>query len=96
MNKLLIILSLIFTVSCQKQDETVVEDISPKAPSILSYSLDSMIIQIGSPIESLLPTEKDGEDISFVVTPALPAGLLLNQESGLISGTPILEQLEKR
>jgi 6-phosphogluconolactonase (cycloisomerase 2 family) len=57
-------------------------------PSLeLSYAKDDLIVATGAPLAPLAP-EIDSADWSWSVEPALPAGLVLDPETGVLSGTP--------
>ena len=52
------------------------------------YPTNPGIYTMGSPIANNDPVNTAGTPISYAVSPALPAGLLLNTTTGRISGTP--------
>lgn len=58
------------------------------APSSLAYTTSSAIYTKGTPIAANTPSHSGGAVVSYSITPALPAGLLLNTSTGIISGTP--------
>lgn len=58
------------------------------APSALSYSSNPATYTKGTAITANTPTSSGGAVTSYVVSPALPAGLTLNPSTGIISGTP--------
>jgi subtilisin-like proprotein convertase family protein len=58
------------------------------APSSLSYSINPATYTMGSSITINAPTSSGGVVTSYVVSPALPAGLTLNPSTGVISGMP--------
>jgi len=58
------------------------------APSALSYSSNPATHTKGTAITANTPTSSGGAVTSYVVSPALPAGLNLNPSTGVISGTP--------
>ncbi len=58
------------------------------APSALSYSSNPATYTKGTAITANAPTSSGGAVTSYVVSPALPAGLTLNPSTGVISGTP--------
>jgi 6-phosphogluconolactonase (cycloisomerase 2 family) len=60
---------------------------SGPAPSALSYSSALAQYAVCQPIAPNTPTLIGGQS-TFTVTPALPAGLTLNPNSGLITGAP--------
>jgi hypothetical protein len=57
-------------------------------PSSLSYFTNPATYTMGSAITINAPTSSGGAVTSYVVSPALPAGLTLNPSTGVISGTP--------
>jgi hypothetical protein len=59
------------------------------APSGLSYYQPDAVYKINTFIVKNTPTYSGGTPNSFIVAPALPAGLSLNPATGIISGTPI-------
>lgn len=55
----------------------------------LSYSADSVVAKVGTPITNLTPSIGGGVTAkSYSITGTLPAGLTLNSTTGVISGTP--------
>lgn len=58
------------------------------APSYLSYSVNSVWYSVGKAISPNLAYVQGASPIVFSVSPALPAGLILNTSTGTISGTP--------
>jgi hypothetical protein len=58
------------------------------APSSLNYSLSAPTYLVGIAIVANTPVNGGGTIDSYSVTPALPAGLSLNSQSGAITGTP--------
>lgn len=62
--------------------------IAPSPPSSLSYSQNPAVYGAGTAITPNSPTLVGTPPISYSVTPALPAGLTLNESTGTISGTP--------
>ncbi len=63
----------------------IIENLLP-APSSLSYSSPHVYTK-NSTITSLTPTVS-GLEITYSITPTLPAGLSFNTSTGVISGTP--------
>ena len=57
-------------------------------PTALSYSQPSATYTVGLPIAPNTPTVT-GQVTSWSVDPALPAGLALDAQTGVIAGTPI-------
>ncbi len=57
-------------------------------PAKLRYSNNPAVYTVNAPIEVNVPSNSGGEPDRYAVSPALPAGLMLNPTSGAISGTP--------
>lgn len=58
------------------------------APSNFSYAGSPLTAQPGVAITPLTPTISGGAVVSYRVSPALPAGLVLSTTTGVVSGTP--------
>ena len=56
------------------------------APSALSYSPASQTVRQGTAITAMAPSASGGAIVSYVISPALPAGLTFNTSTGAISG----------
>lgn len=67
---------------------TVSITVANSGPTNLTYSSNPAIYTANQPIEGNLPSNTGGVATSYSVSPALPAGLALNQNSGAITGTP--------
>jgi hypothetical protein len=76
--------TFLFMNSCTKTDDPKNED----RPAI-SYSTPA-VFTVNTAITTLSPTNTGGKAMSYVVSPALPAGLSLDTNTGLISGTPTI------
>jgi DNA-binding beta-propeller fold protein YncE len=61
---------------------------SVKPPSALSYSAGSAVYTKGVAIAPDNPAVGSGSITSYSVSPALPAGLVLDPGTGIVSGTP--------
>jgi uncharacterized repeat protein (TIGR01451 family) len=59
-------------------------------PTNLVYGSSSATYTVGTAIPTNLATHGGGAVVAFSVSPALPAGLLLNTASGAITGTPLV------
>ena len=57
-------------------------------PSGLSYAMTTAVYELGQPIVPNTPSASGGAAERFAVEPALPAGLLFDAGTGIISGTP--------
>ena len=62
--------------------------ISPAAPSALAYTLNAPSYCAGTAITNNTPSSGGGTPTSYSVNPVLPAGLILDLVTGIISGTP--------
>ena len=58
------------------------------APANLQYNPNNVIITIGNLLNVNAPTYTAGKPKKYSITPVLPAGIVLNEASGVISGTP--------
>lgn len=59
-----------------------------QAPAGLSYGMSSVVYELGKPIVPNRPSASGGTVERYSIAPALPAGLLLDAVTGVISGTP--------
>ena len=57
-------------------------------PASLAYSANPAVYNINTPITNNSPSSSGGSITSYSVSPSLPAGLILNTGTGVISGTP--------
>jgi Putative Ig domain/Secretion system C-terminal sorting domain len=71
---------------------TVTLTVNPPPP-VISYSPSTNIYVVGTAIASLTPTNTGGAAASYSISTALPAGLLFNTTTGIISGTPAVASL---
>ena len=67
---------------------TVTILVNDAPPSSVSYTPSSLTLTKDVPMSSVTPTSTGGAVVSWSVSPALPAGLILNTSTGEISGTP--------
>ncbi len=58
------------------------------APARLSYSPGTAVYTVGTPIPVNIPSSTGGPVTSYSVSPALPAGLSIEDATGIISGYP--------
>ena len=58
------------------------------APSNLTYAVNPATYTVGTAITANTPSSSGGDVTAYSVSPALPAGLSLNTNTGVISGTP--------
>ncbi|HSC81268.1 MAG TPA: putative Ig domain-containing protein [Chitinolyticbacter sp.] len=79
----LLLILLAFIGGCGGNDE-----VTREPPAGLHYRDGSIVYVVGEPIEPNTPTGSGGTATEYSVSPALPAGLLLNARTGVISGTP--------
>lgn len=61
---------------------------TPAAPSGLSYRESAVIYTVGQAIAANAPASSGGPVTGYSIAPALPAGLLFDPQTGVISGTP--------
>jgi len=57
-------------------------------PAGLTYSTSPAVYRRGNPIPNNVPSSSGGPVVSYQVAPALPAGLSLDPETGVLAGTP--------
>ena len=69
------------------QTTITIEVGSPEPIENLSYPVTDVTFELDLPIEPLVPTV-DGNVNDWFISPNLPAGLDLNQDTGVIAGTP--------
>jgi len=69
-------------------DATVTITVNPPAPADLAYGEAAPIYLLGDAIVPNAPTSSGGPVTAYSIDPALPAGLLLDPTTGVISGTP--------
>jgi Putative Ig domain/Domain of unknown function (DUF4214) len=67
---------------------TVTFTVSAVPPSNLTYSSKSATFTQGTLITADVPTNSGGPVVSYKISPSLPAGLVFNTATGIISGTP--------
>ena len=58
------------------------------APAGLAYTTAAALYTLGTPIAANNPTSTGGAVAAYSVSPDLPAGLSLDEETGIITGTP--------
>lgn len=63
-------------------------EIKDQAPRNLSYPLNSLSLREGTPINAQSPMFEGAYRAQYKSVPALPEGLSLNVQTGVISGTP--------
>lgn len=60
----------------------------PTAPESLSYSNNPVVYAVGNAITPNHPVSTGGAITAYTVTPALPDGLVIDPQTGVLSGTP--------
>ncbi|MDP1833112.1 MAG: putative Ig domain-containing protein [Geothrix sp.] len=63
-------------------------EVNAAAPSNLTYAVPTATYTVGTAIPPNTPSLSGGGDLYFAVSPALPAGLVLDALTGILSGTP--------
>lgn len=79
-------LGLLFVASCGGSGGSG-SGSGPSAPTKLAYGSDPVLYPLGLAIPPNVPSVQ-GQVTGWSITPALPAGLSLNTQTGVISGTP--------
>lgn len=67
---------------------TLTITVNDAAPTTLVYTTNPATYTVGTTIAPNSPTNSGGAVVSYAVAPALPAGLILNSGTGVITGTP--------
>lgn len=75
-------------VTGQTTSSILIEIAPPPAPCELSYPEAELILTVGTPMPELQPAVGCGTADFFQVTPSLPAGIVLDMTTGILSGTP--------
>jgi gliding motility-associated-like protein len=58
------------------------------APTNLSYESSTLVASNGSPVTNVAPTSSGGAIQNYTISPNLPAGIVIDASTGIISGTP--------
>ncbi|MGO8792145.1 MAG: putative Ig domain-containing protein [Terriglobia bacterium] len=67
---------------------TLTITVNDAAPAGLAYTSSTAVYTVGTTIMPDSPSSTGGAVVSFGVSPALPAGLSLDDDTGVIGGTP--------
>ena len=67
---------------------TVTVNVGVGPPTNLAYSANPATYPVGQPIAPNRPSSGGGPPTRYAVAPALPAGLVLDASTGIITGTP--------
>ena len=62
--------------------------VNDAAPAGLAYTTGTAVYTVGTPIPANSPTSTGGAVTAYSVSPDLPAGLSLDDDTGIITGTP--------
>jgi gliding motility-associated-like protein len=60
------------------------------APTALTYTTNAIVATKGVTNVSSIPSNQGGVITNYTINPALPAGITINPNTGVISGTPIV------
>ena len=63
------------------------------SPHNLDYGEESLLLIVGTTMQSLTPSFTGDGPQNWLITPRLPGGLSIDSESGVISGTPETESI---
>ncbi len=66
--------------------------VQPLAPCDLSYPLAVLSLDVGDTLTPLSPTTSCGDPETFTVVPALPTGIVLDPDSGVLAGIALQDQ----
>lgn len=61
---------------------------SVDALPVIAYNPSAYLFTVGAPIPPIVPTVSGGAITSWSIAPALPAGLIFDPATGIVSGTP--------
>ena len=67
---------------------TVTITVTDEAPSTIAFSPSSLTLTKNVSLTTITPTSSGGAVTSWSISPTLPAGLVFNNTTGAISGTP--------
>ena len=67
---------------------TVSVTVNDEAPGELSYATNPAAYTVGMAISDNAPSSTGGTVVAYAIDPGLPAGLILDATTGVISGTP--------
>lgn len=77
------------TNSAGSTTKAVTITVNEAAPKNLRYATTTLQGSNGTPVTNMLPSSSGGNITTYSISPALPAGIILNTVTGEISGTPI-------
>ncbi len=80
--------AVVFLVACPPGAPTEKQRIFQTAPEAISYADAPFTLTVGVAMEDAFPTVTGGAPVLYTVMPALPPGLELDSDAGVISGTP--------
>ncbi|NYH98533.1 kelch repeat-containing protein [Cupriavidus plantarum] len=86
--------STVYTVTAQNAAGTATARVqievrgAAAAPAALTYRETTVTYTVGAAIATNAPTSSGGPITAYAIAPALPAGLTLDAQTGVISGTP--------
>jgi DNA-binding beta-propeller fold protein YncE len=80
--------AVIATNSAGSTQASLTITVQVAAPADLTYTTPNPTYTVGTPISPNRPTSTGGAVAAYGVSPALPAGLSMDETTGIISGTP--------
>lgn len=66
-----------------------------RKPSMLDFGVSSLTLEIGATMQNLTPSFLGDAPRSWSVNPPFPEGIIINPDSGVISGTPVKHNTSK-
>lgn len=80
---------LVMSVGCNGFSRNSPGSAPTPAPTALSYGATAVSCTQGVAMTAITPTSTGGAVTSYSATPPLPAGIVLNASTGVVSGTPM-------
>lgn len=71
-----------------KVSTTIAITINDQPPTSLDYTQTNAVYVLGTSLTPNVPSHQGGAVVTYTVSPAMPGGLLLDAQTGVITGTP--------